>query len=248
MELELKNVTKEYGDKKALDGISLTLTEGIYGLLGPNGAGKSTMMNLITGNLKATSGQILFNGREIASLKAEYRSLLGYAPQQQGLYDTFTGRRFLGYMATLKNIPQKEMKQEIERVIAYVNLADAADRPIGAYSGGMKQRILIAQAILGSPKLIILDEPTAGLDPKERVRIREKIKELSGDKMILVSTHVVSDIQSIAKEIILLKNGQIIDRDEVEVLCRKYGGADDLEQVYMHLFGKEEAHDEAAFV
>ena len=215
-------------------------------MLGPNGAGKSTMMNLITGNLKATSGQILWNGKETASLKGEYRSLLGYAPQQQGLYDTFTGRRFLCYMATLKNISKKEMKPEIERVLSYVNLTDAADRPIGAYSGGMKQRILIAQAILGSPKLVVLDEPTAGLDPKERVRIREKIKELSGDKIILVSTHVVSDIQSIAKEIILLKGGQIIDQDEVEVLCRKYGGANDLEQVYMHLFGEEEAHDEAA--
>lgn len=246
MELELKHITKEYGDKKALCGVSLTLTEGIYGLLGPNGAGKSTMMNLITGNLKATSGQILWNGREIFSLGAAYRSLLGYAPQQQGLYDTFTGRRFLCYMATLKNIPKKEMKDEIERVLSYVNLTEAANRPIGAYSGGMKQRMLIAQAILGSPKLVILDEPTAGLDPKERVRIREKIKELSGNKIILVSTHVVSDIQSIAKEIILLKGGQVIDQDAVEVLCRKYGGAKDLEQVYMRLFGEEESHDEAA--
>lgn len=242
MRLELQNITMRYGDKKALDGVSLTLTAGIYGLLGPNGAGKSTMMNLITGNLKPTAGRLLWNGKEPASLGAAYRGLLGYAPQQQGLYDTFSGRRFLSYMATLKEIPKKEIGAEIERVLTYVNLTDAADRPIGAYSGGMKQRILIAQAIIGDPKLVILDEPTAGLDPKERVRIREKIKDISGDKIILVSTHVVSDIQSIAKEILLLKSGHLVDRGEVSVLCQKYGDASDLEQVYMQIFGEDERH------
>ncbi len=243
MTLRLENITKQYNDKRALDNVSLTLTQGIYGLLGPNGAGKSTMMNIITGNLNPTSGKILWEGKEIKQLGAFYRGLLGYAPQQQGLYDTFSGKRFLSYMATLKDIPKKEIKGEIERVLAYVNLTEVAGRSIGTYSGGMKQRILIAQAILGNPKLIILDEPTAGLDPKERVRIREKIKDISEDKIIIVSTHVVSDIQSIAKEIILLKSGNIVDRDTVPALCEKYHGAGDLENVYMQIFGEDERHD-----
>lgn len=241
--LELQNVSKRYKEKLALDDVSLSLGKGIYGLLGPNGAGKSTLMNIITGNILQSAGTVLWDKKEIRSLGASYRSLIGYAPQQQGLYDTFTGRRFLSYMATLKGIPHKEMPAEIDRVLTYVNLHDAADRPIGTYSGGMKQRILIAQAVLGDPKLIILDEPTAGLDPKERVRIREKIKAIAGDKIILVSTHVVSDIETIAKEIILLKSGKIIDRDTVETLCQRYDDAANLEEVYMHLFGEDERHD-----
>lgn len=240
--LELEQISKKYKDKLALDQVSLSLENGIYGLLGPNGAGKSTLMNIITGNLKPTAGQVKWDGKEIRSLGADYRSLIGYAPQQQGLYDTFTGRRFLSYMATLKGISKKEMTEEIRRVLSFVNMEEAADRMIGTYSGGMKQRILIAQAILGDPKLIVLDEPTAGLDPKERVRIRERIRELSGDKIILVSTHVVSDIEPIAKELILIKSGNIMDRDTVEHLCHKYGKAKDLEEVYMEIFGGEEDH------
>ena len=196
----LTNITKKYKEKLALDDVSLELAPGIYGLLGPNGAGKSTLMNIVTGNLKPDGGQVLWDGKEIKSLGAQYRSIIGYAPQQQGLYDAFTGKRFLAYMATLKGISKKEMPEEIARVLSYVNMPEAANRPIGTYSGGMKQRILIAQAILGDPKLIVLDEPTAGLDPKERVRIRERIAALAGDKVILVSTHVVSDIEPIAKE------------------------------------------------
>lgn len=242
MQVDLEKVTKNYGNKTALNNVSLSFTEGVYGLLGPNGAGKSTMMNLITGNLKPSSGSICCDGTDIFRLGAAYRSLLGYAPQQQGLYDTFTGRKFLSYMATLKNIPKKEIKPEIDRVLSYVNLTEAAKRPIGSYSGGMKQRILIAQAILGSPRIVVLDEPTAGLDPKERVRIREKIKEIAENKIILVSTHVVSDIQSIADEIVLLKDGEIADINTVQNLCIKYG-VQDLEQVYMRLFGEDERYD-----
>lgn len=246
--LEIKEITKHYKGKQALNGVSLNLEMGIYGLLGPNGAGKSTLMNIITGNVRPTSGTVCWDGMEIGKLGAAYRSLLGYAPQQQGLYDTFTGRRFLSYMATLKGIPKKKIAEEIQRVLSSVNLCEAADRPIGTYSGGMKQRILIAQAILGNPKLVVLDEPTAGLDPKERVRIREKIKEIAQDKMILVSTHVVSDIQSIAKEIILLKDGRVIDRGSVNVLCDRYGQAENLEEVYMYLFGEDEHHDTSASI
>ena len=241
--LELQNISKYYGARQALDRVSLTLENGIYGLLGPNGAGKSTLMNIITGNLKPTSGMVLWNGKNAHDMGAAYRSLLGYAPQQQGLYDTFTGIRFLSYMATLKGISKKEQKGEIQRVLDYVNLTEKAYRPIGTYSGGMKQRILVAQAILGDPHLVVLDEPTAGLDPKERVRIRENIRNISGDKIILVSTHVVSDIESIANEIILLREGKIVDHDTVPSLCKKHGDVKNLEQVYLQVFGEEETND-----
>lgn len=245
--LTLKHITKKFKDKTALNDVSLELDPGIYGLLGPNGAGKSTLMNIITGNIRPTEGKVLWDGADIRELGGRFRSLIGYAPQQQGLYNSFSGSRFLSYMAALKGIPKKEVSSEIERVLSYVNLQEAADRAVGGYSGGMKQRILIAQAILGEPKLIVLDEPTAGLDPKERVRIREQIKELSGDKIILVSTHVVSDITPIAKEILLIRSGNVIDRDTVESLCRKYGESRDLEEVYMHIFGEEEHHAADSF-
>ena len=230
--LELKTITKKYDDKYALQDISLTLSEGIYGILGPNGAGKSTLMNIITENLQADEGQVLWDGKSIQEWGAEYRAILGYAPQQQGLYDTFTGRRFLSYMGALKEIPKDRIKSEIEESAAYVNLLEKLDRPIGTYSGGM----------MGSPKLIVLDEPTAGLDPKERVSIREKIKELAEGKIILMATHVVSDIQSIAKEIIILRSGKIAAKDSVEALCSQFGEAKDLEAVYMAIFGEEASY------
>lgn len=242
--LEICEVTKKYGKKYALQGVSLQLSEGVYGLLGPNGAGKSTLMNIITGNLAADTGQVLWNGKPLKVLGADYRRILGYAPQQQGLYEGFTGRRFLSYLGVLKKIPKKEIAQEIERTAAYVNLTDKLDYPIGTYSGGMKQRLLIAQAMMGNPSLLILDEPTAGLDPKERVRIREKIEEMSKGKIILIATHVVSDVQSIAKEIVFLKGGELIAADSVEALELHYGAAN-LEEVYMKIFGEEAAnHDE----
>lgn len=239
----LHNIAKKYKDKIALEHVSLELDNGIYGLLGPNGAGKSTLMNIITGNIKPSDGQVLWDRHDIKILGSKYRSIIGYAPQQQGLYDTFTGKRFLSYMATLKGIPKKDMSQEIDRVLEYVNMTEDADRAIGTYSGGMKQRILIAQAVLGNPKLIVLDEPTVGLDPKERVRIRERISELAGDKVILVSTHVVSDIEPIAGEVILIKSGSIIDKDTVGNLCSKYGNVNGLEELYMTIF--EEAKPDA---
>ena len=236
--LELCNISKKYKEKNALNDVSLKLDNGIYGLLGPNGAGKSTLMNIITGNLEPTEGTIKWERTEVKELGSNYRSLLGYAPQQQGMYETFSGRRFLSYMATLKGISKSSMEDEINRVLLYVNMVEKSNQKIGTYSGGMKQRILIAQAIIGNPKLVILDEPTAGLDPKERVRIRERIAELSKDKIILVSTHVVSDIESIAKKIILIKTGKIIDYANVNGLCDKYNAAN-LEDVYMKIFGEE---------
>ena len=229
--LEISQITKRYKDKLALDQV-----------LGPNGAGKSTLMNIISGNLRPTGGQVRWEGKEIKALGAAYRSLLGYAPQQQGMYEHFSGLRFLSYMAALKGIPGKEQPAELERVLRFVNLWDERKRPVSTYSGGMKQRVLIAQAVLGNPRCVILDEPTAGLDPRERVRIREQIRALSGDRIILVSTHVVSDIEPIAAEILLLKAGRLVDRGSVEALCGKYGGAKGLEEVYLQIFGEEERH------
>ncbi|MDE7352007.1 MAG: ATP-binding cassette domain-containing protein [Acetatifactor sp.] len=234
--LKLCNVSKKYKEKTALNHVSLTLHTGIYGLLGPNGAGKSTMMNIITGNLRPDDGHVTWKDQDIRTLGPDYRAVLGYAPQQQGLYDSFTGRRFLSYMAALKGISKKEMPGELARVLACVNMEEAADWAIGAYSGGMKQRLLIAQAIMGSPKLIVLDEPTAGLDPKERVRIRENIRSLAGDKLILVSTHVVSDIEPIADEIIMIRSGSIIDQGTVAALMAKYEGCNGLEDIYMRVY------------
>lgn len=229
--LELKEVTKRYGDQVALDHVSFVLENGIYGLLGPNGAGKSTLMNIITGVLPCEEGTVYWNGKNIKDLKTAYFEQIGYAPQQQGCYDTFSGRRFLSYMATLKGIFQQDMEQEIERVLDFVNLKDKKDQLIRTYSGGMKQRILIAQAILGKPKLIVLDEPTAGLDPKERVRIREQIKTLGKDAIILVSTHVVSDIEPIADHILWLKKGALLHQEET--------GDTNLEQKFLRIFKEE---------
>ena len=234
--LEIKNIYKTYGGKVALNHISIELEDGVYGLLGPNGAGKSTLMNIITDNLSMDEGEILYNGNNVAKLGKEFLKKIGFAPQQQGLYDEFTGRRFLSYMGTLKGISKDSLKSEIERVSKAVNLFNELDKKIGAYSGGMKQRILIAQAIMGSPKILIMDEPTAGLDPKERVRIRELLAEISSDKIILVATHVVSDIQSISKEIIMIKKGNIIEKGTPKDLIKRYAENGDLEDVYMKMF------------
>ena len=231
--LTLKHITKKYKDKTALEDVSLELDCGIYGLLGPNGAGKSTLMNIITGNIKPTGGSVLWDGTDIRELGVRFRSVIGYAPQQQGLYSSFSGRRFLSYMAALKGIPKKEVRGEIERVLSYVNMQEAADRAIGGYSGGMKQRILIAQAILGDPKLIVLDEPTAGLDPKERVRFRNLIEDLGKESIVLLSTHIVSDIEHIADYVLLMNDGRLIYNGSMDKIGK------DLEEFYLEQFGEE---------
>lgn len=210
MELQLAHLTKKYGQHTALKDFDLTLTEGIYGFLGPNGAGKSTLMNIITGNLHATSGQVLYNGEDIEKLGAVFRGKLGYMPQQQALYSSFTAVRYLDYVAALRGMTKESARAEIPKVLELIGLSDVARKKVGSFSGGMKQRLLIAQAVLADPEVLILDEPTAGLDPKQRIAIRNMISHLAMHKIVILATHVVSDIEYIAKEIVLMERGEIL--------------------------------------
>ena len=238
--LEIRNLSKSYGKKVALNNINLKFDNGLYGLLGPNGAGKSTLMNISTDNLKADNGEILWNGIDYQTLGVKYREILGYMPQQQGLYNGFTGKRFLNYIAVLKDIPKKEILLQIEESAKKVNLQNELDKKINMYSGGMKQRLLIASCILGNPKLIIFDEPTAGLDPKERVRVKKLMQELSSKSIVIIATHIVPDIENIAKEIVILKEGVLIEKNTPEKLIEKYAPNGDLEDVYMNIFENKE--------
>lgn len=219
MNLTIDKLTKNYGNFTALKNFNYDFSAGVYGLLGPNGAGKSTLMNIITDNLTATSGEVCFDGKTIKALSAEYRKNLGYMPQQQGLYPNFTLIRFLHYMASLKGMKKAEAIAQIEQLLTMVNLSDCKQKRLGGFSGGMKQRALIAQAMLGDPKVIILDEPTAGLDPKERIRIRNMISQIAFDKIVIIATHVVSDIEFIAKEVVFLKRGEIVNSGSPHSLC-----------------------------
>ena len=251
MQLELNNLRKTYllpapllhrrgqgkpKTKQALAGVSITLGPGLYGLLGPNGAGKSTLIGIITGGLAADSGKVLWCGRPARGIA--FRRVLGYMPQQQGLYESYTGRRFLAYMAALKEIPRAAVPGEVARVAAAVNLTDELDKRLSAYSGGMKQRLLLAAALLGDPKLLILDEPTAGLDPRERVRLRTLLADMAQDRIILVATHVVSDVESVATKVILLRAGKIVDAAPVPDLIEKHAPGGGLEDVYLNVFGE----------
>lgn len=195
-------------------------------------------MNIITDNLNADIGKILWNGQESNVLGAKYREILGYMPQQQGLYNGFTAKRFLNYIAVLKDIPKEDIENQIEKVSKSVNLQDELSKKIEMYSGGMKQRLLIAAAIIGNPKLLIFDEPTAGLDPKERIRVKKLMSELAKDKIVIIATHIVPDIENIANEIIILKNGVLKEKDTPEKLINKYAKNGNLEDVYMNIFGE----------
>ena len=224
MELTFDGLVKNYDTVKALKGVSFTLTPGVNGLLGPNGAGKSTMMNILSGNLSQTSGRITFNGEDIRNMGKAFRKRLGYMPQQQALYPGFTAAQFLGYMASLRGMEKAEATDAVHRVLRQVALEDVALRRIKTFSGGMKQRLLIAQAILADPDVLVLDEPTAGLDPKQRIAIRNLIASLAERKIVIVSTHVVSDIAGIAKEILLLKQGELISQLPPAELIRQIDG------------------------
>ncbi|ABX42352.1 ABC transporter ATP-binding protein [Lachnoclostridium phytofermentans] len=208
--LEIKKLTKSYGKKNANSNITLTLENGVYGLLGPNGAGKTTLMKQIATLIKPTSGEIIYNDNNIYSMEDNYRGVIGYLPQEFGAYKNFSAKKFLQYVAALKGVDKREANNKIEELLKLVGLYDVRNKAVGKFSGGMKRRVGIAQVLLNDPKIIILDEPTAGLDPQERTRFRNLLSEISKDKIIILSTHIISDIESIAKETIMIKEGEII--------------------------------------
>ena len=229
MKLCFREVTKSYGSNLALNHFTASLEPGIYALLGPNGSGKSTLMNIITDNLKADSGEITYTSDEgitenVLKMGVRFREKLGFMPQYPGLYPNFTVERFMWYMAALKGLSKEKAKKNIPEILAAVELDDVPRRKIGALSGGMKQRLALAQAVLGDPEILILDEPTAGLDPKQRIAIRNYISRIAFNKIVIIATHVVSDIEFIARDIIMLKKGVIVDNAPPHELTKKIEG------------------------
>lgn len=231
MEIIIDRLSKQYGSKIAVDRVSLRLQKGVYGLLGANGAGKTTLMRMLCGILKPTAGSISFDGAEPDS--ESYKSRLGYLPQDFGYYPDFTGWDFLLYMGALKGLSKGHAKERAGELLKLVALEDAAKKKMKTYSGGMKQRLGIAQALLNEPELLVLDEPTAGLDPKERVRFRDLIGELGRTNIVLLSTHIVSDIEHIADTVLMMKDGQMIFNGKWD------GNSQNLESFYLRQFGEE---------
>ena len=224
MELSLDRLTKHYGNKIAVDQLSVTFRPGVYGLLGANGAGKTTLMRMLCAILESTSGEVFLDGKEITSMGADYRDVLGYLPQDFGYYPNYSATEFLMYVAALKGIPKNIAKRRTAELLEIVGLTNVADKKIKTFSGGMKQRVGIAQALLNNPQILILDEPTAGLDPKERVRFRNLLSEYAGDKIVILSTHIVSDVEAIADEVLLMKKGRIVLQGTVQELTEKANG------------------------
>lgn len=222
--LVVNNVTKKYGKFTALEDISLEFTRGVYGLLAPNGAGKTTLIKMLTTLLFPTSGEILWGGSEITKLNGEYRSLVGYLPQEFGYYKNYSPRQFLYYLAALKGIDREIAKTKVPELLELVSLSEVIDKKMRKFSGGMIQRVGIAQAMLNDPQILILDEPTAGLDPKERVRFRNLISELSKNRIIILSTHIVSDIETIANQVIMFKDHKLLCNDSPINICNTLRG------------------------
>lgn len=222
--LSVEHVTKQYGTFTALEDISLTFSPGVYGLLGPNGAGKTTLMKMLSTLLFPTKGQILWDGEDILALGADYRGLLGYLPQQFGYYPNYTPWQFLRYVAALQCIPKRETEERISRLLELVGLGADGDRKLKKFSGGMIQRVGIASAMLNDPRLLILDEPTAGLDPRERVRFRNLIHSLAEDRIVLLSTHIVSDVETIAGQIVMFRDHRLYCCDTPANICARFHG------------------------
>ena len=224
MELKVDRLTKQYKNKIAVDRISLTLGPGVYGLLGANGAGKTTLLRMICGVLRPTSGRVCLDGIPIDTLGAAYRDRLGYLPQEFAGYPRYTARDFLLYMAVLKGMTRARAKPRVEELLRTVRLQEAGGKKLRTFSGGMRRRLGIAQALLNEPDLLILDEPTAGLDPKERVHFRNILEGYAQEKIVLLSTHIVSDLEAIAHKVFLMKDGQIQTRGTVPELLRQAEG------------------------
>lgn len=222
--LVVNNVSKKYGDFVALENIDLEFTNGVYALLAPNGAGKTTLIKMITTLIFPTSGEILYDGTDIVTLDDEYRNLIGYLPQEFGYYKNYSPNKFLLYLSALKGMEEKAAKKRIKELLKLVALEDVADKKMKQFSGGMIQRVGIAQALLNDPKILVLDEPTAGLDPKERVRFRNLLSDLSRERIIIVSTHIVSDIEFIANEVIMIKDHKVLYKDSIKNICNKMKG------------------------
>ena len=221
MKLTINSLNKNFGKKTVLNNINLELTEGVYGILGANGSGKSTLMKIIATVLNPTSGQIRFNNKEISVIGSEYRSSLGYLPQNVPFYKDFTAEYFLTYIAYLNGIDKKDIKEKVSEILDSVGLGNHKKEKIKSFSGGMKQRIGIAQTLINDPKILIVDEPTAGLDPKERIRFRNLLSSISANRIVLLSTHIVSDIDFIAKEIIIIKKGKIVKKNTPQELLNE---------------------------
>lgn len=224
MELTINNVSKQFKDKRAVNGITLELTPGVWGLLGANGAGKTTLMRMITGIMKPTEGQIAYDGVPITTLKEQYRDILGYLPQEFGFYPEFTVKEYLEYVAVLKGLPAKMGKRRIGALLEKLSLADVTNKKISKLSGGMKRRVGIAQALLNDPQILILDEPTSGLDPAERVRFRNLLSEFAHDRIVLISTHIVTDVEYIATRNAVMKDGKLLAMGMTEELVRLVAG------------------------
>ena len=222
--LSLNNVTKNYGKFTALEDINLEFTGGVYALLAPNGAGKTTLIKMLATLIFPTRGEILWNGDEIIKLDVSYRDIIGYLPQDFGYYKNHSPREFLLYMSAVKCINRDKAKRKTDELLDVVGLSDARNKKMKKFSGGMIQRVGIAQAMLNDPKILILDEPTAGLDPKERVRFRNLISSLSKDRIVILSTHIVSDIETIANRVIMFKNQKLFANDEPLALCAALAG------------------------
>lgn len=222
--IEIRKLTKKYGAQTAVDRIELWLDRGIYALLGPNGAGKTTFLNMLMGAISPDGGEMLFDGASLAKDRRAFNARVGYLPQAPLFYKEFSGREFLDYVCVLKTVPKRERGEAIERALREVNLSGAAEKRIGAYSGGMRQRLGIAQALLGDPEILVFDEPTAGLDPIERIRFRNTISRMSAEKTVLIATHIVPDVESIAQTVILMKDGVILDEASPEALIEKVDG------------------------